>query len=137
MSTNNSLLPTPPQLAPYKYGGNPNQEAAGRMSASDSNQVIMNKAFMGGKVKRRSLKKKKRRSLKKKNRKSLKKRKGSKRRRFNKRGGATTYNVPIVKSPYPSASGGSQNVDATQLRNGGNNAQSIINSKNDVYATKK
>jgi hypothetical protein len=138
MPTNNSLLPTPPQQAPYQLGGNPNEEAALRSMASNNAQINRNQQFMGGKVKRRSSKRKKRRSLKKKNIKSLKKRRSLRRKRFNKRGGAaTTYNVPIVESPYPSASGGSQNVNATQLLNGANNAQSVINSSNDKYATIK
>lgn len=141
MSTNNNLLPNPPQPGPYDYGGTPYANAAGRAIASNNAQINRNQALMGGKIKRKSLKKKKRRSLKKKNRKSLKKRRSSKRRRFNKRGGATsqptTYNVRIVEPPYPSASGPSQNAGATQLLNGANNAQSIINSGNDKYATIK
>jgi hypothetical protein len=86
MSTNNNLLPNPPQPGPYDYGGTPYANAAGRAIASNNAQINRNQALMGGKIKRRSLKKKKRRSLKKKNRKSLKKRRSSKRRRFNKRG---------------------------------------------------
>ena len=58
----NSLLPPVPQEANYKYGGNPNQEAALRSIASNNAQISRNQALMGGKIKRRKRGRSKKRS---------------------------------------------------------------------------
>ena len=50
MSSNISVIPVP-KPAPFEYGGNPNQNAFLRQTASINNQLARNNAFMGGKIK--------------------------------------------------------------------------------------
>ena len=140
-NTNNITIPTP-KMAPFAFGGNPNQNAFLGSQASIDAQVARNQTLMGGKLKRRkSIKKRK--SIKRKSnkkRKSIKKRKSSK--KMCKRGGAAavaasavTIPVPILANRYPSSSAPSQQPAATQLLNAGNSVQSQLNSVNDKYAT--
>ena len=93
MSSNISVIPVP-KPAPFEYGGNPNQNAFLRQTASINNQLARNNAFMGGKIKNKS----KKNSKSKKNKKSKKNSKSRQiRRKYSKRGGAATgIPVPVI-----------------------------------------
>ena len=129
MSSNISVIPVP-KPAPFEYGGNPNQNAFLRQTASINDQLARNNAFMGGKIKNKS----------KKNSKSKKSKKSRKiRRKYSKRGGAavTGIPVPVIANRYPSASAPSQDIVATQLLNAKNIVQSHSNAQYDKYASIK
>ena len=132
MPSNISVIPVP-KPAPFEYGGNPNQNAFLRQTASINNQLARNNAFMGGKIKSKSKKNKKSKKSKK-NKKSRKIRK-----KYSKRGGAvvTGIPVPVIANRYPSASAPSQDIVATQLLNAKNIVQSHSNAEYDKYASIK
>ena len=139
MSSINSIIPVP-KPAPFEYGGNPNQNAFLRQTASINNQLARNNAFMGGKIKSKSKKNSKSKSKSKKNKKNKKSRKI--RRKYSKRGGASTpavtgIPVPVIANRYPSASAPSQDIVSTQLLNAENIVQSHSNAQYDKYASIK
>jgi hypothetical protein len=141
MPSNISVIPVP-KPAPFEYGGNPNQNAFLRQTASINNQLARNNAFMGGKIKSKSKKNKKSKKNTK-SKKSKKSKKNSKsrqiRRKYSKRGGAvvTGIPVPVINDRYPSASAPSQDIVATQLLNAKNIVQSHSNAEYDKYASIK